>query len=207
MHPHNRPSPSTMASQPMPSSWALEPRYLLLQDRFLLRCLDFLRRKSITLPQRSVSASDTIAIGWAESITHSVRRSPGEMALTLILGPCVVARHFIRWRAAKVSQPGRRLLSRNALPAAFETAYAMLLPWGATPAIEAVRRKTPPSGLPLNIGDAFRSKCIFAFRLTDQHSRRNQHHGPVESLTVVTLSQSSSVNASRFPNSATFVHP
>jgi hypothetical protein len=44
-------------------------------------------------------------------LTHSVKRRPGRIAFTLIFGPCVDARHFIKWT-----------------PAALVTEYGILLP-------------------------------------------------------------------------------
>lgn len=48
--------------------------------------------------------------------THSVNNSPGNTVLTLILGPCVVARHLTSWNCA-----------------ALVTAYAIEEPFCDTP--------------------------------------------------------------------------
>ncbi len=56
--------------------------------------------KPYSQPQTSATFKRrTLVRLWRER-THSVSRRPGSTALMRIFGPCVVARHFIRWRPA-----------------------------------------------------------------------------------------------------------
>ena len=73
------------------------------------------------------------------------------MAFTLISVP-------VSWQGISSNEELNRVVSHgkqanegHPLPAAFEAEYAMLLPYGATPATDVVMRKTPPSALSLRM--------------------------------------------------------
>lgn len=57
----------------------------------------------------------------------------------------------------------------GATPAALDTEYAMVLPCVEAPAMEDVIRKTPPSGLALNVGAALRRRWRWDLVLMAQH--------------------------------------
>lgn len=71
------------------------------------------------IPLRHEPGSASAVLFGSESTgqpTHSVSSRPGSTALTLIFGPCVTARHFMRCK-----------------PAAFVTLYGIELPPGFAP--------------------------------------------------------------------------
>lgn len=98
---------------------------------------------------------------------HSVSSSPGSTALTLIFGPCVVARHFMRCSCA-----------------ALVTLYGMLLPLALIPAILELIMNTPPSALALNTGAASRNRYVCAFTLTAKHLSQSSVVGACRSAKV-----------------------
>lgn len=82
-------------------------------------------------------------------LTHSVANHPGNTALTLTFGPCVLAKHLIKCNCA-----------------ALVTLYGILLPASVRPAMLEVMMKTPPWGLELNVGAASRIRKAWAFTFT-----------------------------------------
>lgn len=67
---------------------------LALQSGTIFRGLNPFLTVSETL--NSVSSAPIKRKGHLCPLTHSVKSRPGNTALTLIFGPCVVARHFMR---------------------------------------------------------------------------------------------------------------
>lgn len=82
-------------------------------------------------------------------LTHSVSNKPGSTAFNLTFGPWAAAIHLIHCNCA-----------------AFVTQYGKLDPLVPIPAIELVTRKTPPSGLALNVGRAVRRRNCWALTFT-----------------------------------------
>lgn len=74
---------------------------LMLQRGSVLSSLDSFFTISKTLRMVLVAEGlGRIFQSSVQELTHSVNSRPGKTALTLTFGPCVEARHFMRWRPA-----------------------------------------------------------------------------------------------------------
>lgn len=139
--------------------------YLFLQNCPLLKPLDTVRLSTRPLQRisdlvRSFCISDFLPI---QSARH--------LALWHLSGSWVLASlpGISSGEALADLVSGNMEGSLTDSPAAFETAYAKLLPANPIPAIEEDMRNTPPSGLALNVGRALLKRCMFALQLTAQH--------------------------------------